>query len=471
MTSIAVAQALLLPLVERGEALLQIPEDQWFERKSSRIKPDGLANAEIGFANAEGGAIAIGLHNGRIEGVDSVEPGRLNGLRQAALDLTVPTVPVRARMVDCINARGERDHLLFLDVETDDHLHQNTRDEVYLRVGDENRKLTFTQRQELLYDKGQATYESTVVADASVDDLDEAILGGYADAMAHPDPYRLLQARGLITHDRKVTVGAILLFGENPQIQFPEAQVRVTRYRGTERGAGARQQLVHDTRFEGPIPEVLDNVQKEIYEQLPTRRALSGDGRFESVGMVPRDAWLEGLVNAVIHRSYSLMGDHIRVEIFDDRLEIESPGRFPGIVDPTDPTSVTRFARNPRIARVCADLRFGQELGEGIRRIYEEMRLAGLADPEYRQTAGSVRLTLLSTLVDRELESRLPPGGRALVRLIRESERPSTGDLVAATGLSRPVVISRLNSLRELGLIEWVGRSRNDPRAYWRLAS
>ena len=176
-------------------------------------------------------------------------------------------------------------------------------------------------------------------------------------------------------------------------------------------------------------------------------------------------------MNAVVHRSYSMLGDHIRFEIFDDRVEVESPGRFPGLVDPTDPLGITRFARNPRIARVCADLQFGQELGEGIRRIFEEMRLAGLADPEYRQTSGSVRLTLLSAAVDRELESRLPSGGRDLVRLIRETERASTGDLTSATGLSRPVVIERLRELARLGLIEWVGKSPRDPRAYWRLPS
>ena len=102
----------------------------------------------------------------------------------------------------------------------------------------------------------------------------------------------------------------------------------------------------------------------------------------------------------------------VRVEIFDNRVEIESPGRFPGLVDPNDPQTITRFARNPRVARVCADLHFGQDLGEGIRRIYEEMRFAGLADPVYEQTSGSVRQTLSSTPVDREIESRLPPGGR-----------------------------------------------------------
>lgn len=181
------------------------------------------------------------------------------------------------------------------------------------------------------------------------------------------------------------------------------------------------------------------------------------------------EAGLEIVVNAVIHRSYSISGDHVRVEIFDDRIEVESPGRFPGIAGTGDPLRITRFARNPRIARVCADLHFGQELGEGIRRMFEEMRLAGLADPGYHQTAGSVRVSLSSAPVDRELEARLPRGARDLVRIVREAGRASTGELVEATGRSRPVVLTQLRALEDAGVLSWNGRSRKDPRAYWTL--
>jgi ATP-dependent DNA helicase RecG len=217
------------------------------------------------------------------------------------------------------------------------------------------------------------------------------------------------------------------------------------------------------------VPLQLTAAQEAIFRLVPTRRALASTGRFERIGLVPRGAWLEGLVNAVIHRSYSISGDHIRIEIFDDRIEIESPGRFPGISDMSNPLKVTRFARNPRVARVCADLNFGQELGEGIRRIFEEMRLAGLADPVYRQTSGSVRLILNSTPIDVELESRLPRGARDLIRFIREAGRISTGDLVQASGYSRPVVVKQLNALKDAGLVDWVGKSPKDPRAYWQL--
>ncbi len=205
----------------------------------------------------------------------------------------------------------------------------------------------------------------------------------------------------------------------------------------------------------------------------PVRRALTGSGRFGDVPLIPEDAWLEGLVNAVVHRSYSLSGDHIRFEIFDDRMEVSSPGRFPGLVDLSHPPGALgalRFARNPRIARVCSDLHFGQELGEGIRRMFDEMRQAGLTDPVYHQTAGSVRLTLYAEPVDRELEARLPEHARAIMSALREGQRLSTGEVSELLRLSRPVVQRELAKLRKAGVIEWVGKSPKDPRAYWQVA-
>ena len=410
--------------------------------------------------------VVIGIANGEVEGID-IAPKQHNAWRQAAIDFTVPPVPVKVKLVQCVSAVGERDHLMLLEVSPSEQVHITVKDEVFLRVGDETRKLSFAQRQELVYDKGQANFEATLIQEVRYEDLDDELLSSYAEAMMHNDPKRLLVARGLMSRRSELSVGAVLLFGANPQALFPEAHVRVVRYRGIERGSGSRQQLVRDTRLEGPLPRVLREAHDAVAELLPTRRALGSSGTFDRIGLIPRDAWLEGLVNAVIHRSYSMQGDHIRVELFDDRIEIESPGRFPGIVDVNDPTAVARFARNPRIARICSDLRYGQELGEGIRRIFEEMRLAGLADPEYRQTSGSVHLTLRSDPFDRSLDARLPLHGRTIMRIIRDAGRVSTGEILDTIGLSRPVVLRTLRALEGEGVVKWVGHSEKDPRAYW----
>lgn len=470
MTTVELSQALDSPPDQIGEALTLVREDQWFDRKSARIAPRDLANALIGMANAEGGTIAVGLSNGDVEGTDN-DPKRRDAQTQAPVDFIVPAAHIHNRLLPCTDRGGGKNHLLLFEVDPSDVVHENQRDEVYLRVGDETRRLTFSQRQELLYDKGQASYETRLVAGATVDDLDPAPLDSYARAIGAPNAVRLLQARGL-ARDRSLTVAGCLLFAREPQEFQPEAYVRVLRYRGTERGAGARQQLIADERCDGPIPRQLIDARNAIQELQPTRRALVEGGRFGSVGLIPEDVWLEGLVNAVAHRSYSVSGDHIRVEIFDDRIEISSPGRFPGIVDPADPLNSVRFARNPRIARVCADQHFGfgQELGEGIRRMFAEMRDARLMDPIYRQTSGSVELTLLAEPADRALEERLPPEARVITAALREADRLSTGEIAELLEVSRPAAIRRLRAIEDEGLIRWVGKAPNDPRAYWTLA-
>lgn len=466
MGTIDAESALNAPPGEVGTELASLSEDQWLERKSSRIAPRDLANTLIGFANADGGTVVVGLSDGRVEGTnDNLE--RRNAQFQANVDFCVPPVRASNRLVDCVDGDGAANELLVVEVEPSESVHANQKDEVFLRVGDENRRLTFAQRRELLYDKGQASYEIGP-SGVSLDAVDQPLLESYAVATSAPDPIRLLHARGLAKED-ELTIAGCLLFAEAPQAFQPEAFIRVLKYRGRERGSGARQQLVEDIKAEGPIPVQLAEARAAVARLQPTRRALGGGGTFEDVPLVPVDAWLEGIVNAAVHRSYSMVGDHIRVEIFDDRIEISSPGRFPGLVDLSVPLQTTRFARNPRIARVCADLSLGQELGEGIRRMFEEMRGAGLTDPIYRQTSGSVELQLLAEPVDRRLEERLPEHARAITRALRSAGRMSTGELTEALGVSRPLVQRALNTLRDAEIVEWIGKSKKDPRAYWQL--
>jgi ATP-dependent DNA helicase RecG len=310
---------------------------------------------------------------------------------------------------------------------------------------------------------------------ARISDLDKRLLRNYRERGAFTSTdKRMLQARSLITLQGDLTVGGYLLFAEHPQTLFPSAYIRIIKFLTQERGTGARLGIEegNDVRIEGPIPWAVQRATAEIESRIPVRRMLVETGLFEGRPIVPRDAWLEGLVNAVIHRSYSLAGDHIRVEIYPDRVEIESPGRFPGLANPAKPLEISRYARNPRIARVCADLRIGQEMGEGIKRIFDEMRLVGLTDPVYKQSSGSVRLSLVSIpRLDSRTASRLPARSQEILDLLRRSGGPmSTGDIADSLKLSRPATTTRLRALQEERLIHWIGKSPKDPRAVWAIA-
>ncbi|MFY9262306.1 MAG: helix-turn-helix domain-containing protein [Actinomycetaceae bacterium] len=463
MSSVAVDNALALGGRRALERLLEVPEDQWFERKSARIAPKDLARPLVAFANAEGGVIAIGFSDGKIEGVI---PKAINDIRQAAIDHMNP--PVRMRVHE-LEADGVT--IVLLDVAPGELVHETKAGDCYVRIGDESRKVSFRERQELEYDRGSIPFDGTP---APISELDDARVEEFRQLLGSSSAELALRARNLLTIDGSPTVASYLLFSDHPQTVYPNAYVRVVKYLGDKRGEGAGQMVEagSDVRLEGPLPDQIDAAASEIDRLMPTRRALGADGKFANVPMIPRSAWLEGLVNAVTHRSYSLAGDHIRVEIFSNRIEIASPGRFPGVINVDDPLSIHRHARNPRIARVLADLDITQELGEGIRRIVQEMRRIGLADPIYEQGPNYVRLTLMaSDALPAELSKDLPRSSKIILDAMRlAGQGLGTGELEKLTGLARPTVLRHLRSLQELGVVTWQGNSVNDPRASWNLA-
>lgn len=475
MESYGVEECLALPPEERAAALIALTENQWFDRKSVRIAPKDLAEDLVGFANAEGGTVVIGLRRGEVEDVGAF-PRKENELRQVPVDLTMPPVRTRTETVEVVTASGAPAHLLALTVDPGERVHETTRGDCFLRVGDETRKLSFAQRQELTYDRGASKFDGEPVPDVKISDLSEPQLEAYAGRIgASSEADRMLTARSLLTYKGEVTIAAYLLFHDHPQQALPQAHVRILRYRDVDAGTGRRQSLDAggDLRAEGSIPHMINEAAEVIDAWAPRRRVLVSSGTFEDRETIPRDAWLEGLVNAVVHRSYSLAGDHIRVSIFPDRIEIESPGRFPGLADPRHPLDIARYARNPRVARVCSDLRITQELGEGIRRIFDEMRALGLTDPIYSQTSGSVRLALTSTSrLDPIVSARLPIGSSDVLAALRQAARPlGTGEIMELVGRSRPWVKEVLTALRDEGEVEWTGRSTKDPRATWSIAT
>lgn len=460
-----VEQALSQPADKAASMLSKLPENQWFERKSGAIKARDFAVPLVAMANAEGGVIVVGISDGKIAPVSDKAD---NDLRQAAADFTTP--PVRCHIQELTTTEGR---VLIFTVPPSEYVHETNKNECFQRIGDESKRLSFAQRQELEWDRGAASFDGRPVPNVSLEDLDDSQVDNFQLTIGSSSPLLALQARDLITSSNGITVAGYLLFSARPQANFPQAHVRVMKYSANERGTGANLNLIDgaDVRCEGSIPVQITQAAQAIDDLLPKRNALTSSGRFEGIPLIPRDAWLEGLVNAVVHRSYSMGGDHVRVEIFPNRMEITSPGRFPGMADPTNPETISRHARNPRVARVCADMGITRELGEGIRRIYAEMRQVGLQEPIYRQTSEAIRLTLLaSDSIPKEIIDSLSPAARQILDALRRAQQPlGTGAIVELVDLARPTVIRSLRSLRDAGLIEWEGNSPRDPRATWRI--
>jgi schlafen family protein len=205
MTAYRVEEALEAPEEDRGERLLALEEDQWFDRKSARIVAKNLGAPLVAFANAEGGTIVVGLSDGKVEGLEDHRT-KVNSIRQAAIDFTDPPVQATVTELPCINHRGESDFLLVITVERSEQVHQLKNGDCYLRIGDETRKLRFPQRRELENRRGQiqsppdprpAARNQRSHSTGSSSRADSSYLGKKLELIARQQPTRIVLVGGV----------------------------------------------------------------------------------------------------------------------------------------------------------------------------------------------------------------------------------------------------------------------------------
>lgn len=180
-----------------------------------------------------------------------------------------------------------------------------------------------------------------------------------------------------------LTNAAVLLFADNIRQFYPNCRIRFLKYDGNSAQVGTKINLIKDVNIEEPILRIIDKAKEFIGTQLREFTALNQEtGRFQVVPEYPEFAWQEGIVNAVTHREYALTGAFITVTMYDDRLEIKSPGKLPSIVT-VENIMNTRFSRNSKIARVLTEMGWVRELNEGVKRIYSDMADFFLDEPVF----------------------------------------------------------------------------------------
>ncbi len=358
-------------------------EDQTFDCKSIQIDPKALAITIVAFANADGGTIAIGVSDKtrKIEGVDQ-HTEKLNELLRVPLDFCNPSVPITSDLLPCTDQVGSDNHILLMYIPASSELHANQADEAYMRVGDKSRKLSFEERIQLMYDKGERYYEDTAVYGATVDDIDMAAVERYKDLIGYTKSakqYLQENNRFLTTNakgEEQVSVASILLFGKYPQKFFPRGRTRFIRYKGTEERVGTEMNVIKDVTFEGTILDQVKATIAYLETQVEEHTFLGQHGQFVTNRDYPKFVIQEMVVNACCHRAYNIKGTEIQIKMLDDRLVFESPGRLPGMVKPSN-IRHTHFSRNPKIAQFLKAYDYVKEFGEGVDRVCRELEANG----------------------------------------------------------------------------------------------
>ena len=375
-------------------------EDQTFDCKSIQIDPKALAVPIVAFANADGGVIAIGVSDKtrKIEGIDQ-HTEKLNELLRVPFDFCNPSVPVTCSYLLCTDKDGNENRILLMEIPASSSLHTNQADEAFMRVGDKSRKLTFDERVQLMYDKGERYYEDTAVYGATIDDIDMDAVADYAKLVGYgKSPLQYLRENnGFVKTNKKgeedVSTACILLFGKYPQKFFPRARTRFIRYEGVDEKVGAEMNVIKDVTFEGTILNQVKKTIEFIETQVREHTFLGQHAQFVTKRDYPEFVIQEMTVNACCHRAYNIKGTEIQIKMFDDRLVFESPGKLPGQVKPNN-IRHTHFSRNPKIAAFLKAYHFVKEFGEGFDRICREQEANGANVPSFRTDEFILKITV-----------------------------------------------------------------------------
>ena len=461
-------------------------ENRFFDRKSARIAPKDIIRHIIGFSNASGGKLVIGIEdNGEISGFNYEKANSIESFRESIYMYTKPTPIFGFKEIDVVNKNGIEDKILVIDVEVStDSVISNNKEECFLRMGDNTKKLNHKQITQLEYDKGQRSFEDELIRQSSIEDIDEELLGRYKEHRncLHLSSVQLLEARGFMRNG-EVTNAGILLFGKNTFKYLPNCRLRFIRYDGLKSMTGKRMNIIKQFDYEEPIPLLIESAARDIKAQLRDFQYLGDDGMFKRIAEYPEFAWFEGIVNAVTHRNYSFRGDHVRVEMYDDRLEIHSPGDLPNIVT-IENMRKTRYSRNPRIARILTEFGWVREMNEGVNRIYDEMESFFLKNPVYSEPEGnSVRLVLENNILTRTLRTserlddyikntykeNLSEVELAVIVYLYNEHKINVTQAASVLNKSKSYSRGIFKKMFNKNLIEWHGSSFSDPTQYYSL--
>lgn len=370
------------------------------------------------FANTQGGWLVLGVEDGakargdqRLFGIGE-NPEAIDELTRKLGTQLVPAVQdVQVLRIPCTLRDGSQGALVTLFVPASDKVHSILDNGTWTRGQASNREMSASEITDLSYRRGVRSAESEPV-DVDFELLDTEtwrlfLRGrgltptGLADQL-----YRIGLAKKIGGELRPVRA-AVLLFADQPGALMASmgtrADVRVFHYQGTTIESGEVPNLRKAPKtLSGPLYRLIEQTNTYLLGELASGLTLAASG-FRTIHRYPERVIKEAVTNALIHRDYRLNRD-VHIRIFDNRIEVLSPGLFPGRITAATIHRAGSFARNPLIA---SNLREFPEppnvdAGEGVRMMFSLMRAGDLYPPQYREMRDQVQEAIVVTLLNEE---------------------------------------------------------------------
>ena len=356
--------------------LIKQGENESVEFKSSRVRPESLSREIVAFANTNGGTLIIGIEDdGFIAGV-SLKKNFEEWVANVTRNNVVPAINIKTSKIE-VNKKK----LIVLSIPKGvDRPYQTIEDKYYLRVGSTNRTATKSELLRLFQASGVFHYDLTPVKNTSIKSLNLGKLDDYFQKYQfgfmeeeESQKKQLLQNIDVLTANNEATLGGLLIFGINPTKGLPQNGISFAYFKGTE----IDDELLDKKVIEGTLDTQIDTLSVLLTKYLAAPSKIVGNKRIDSKAVYPEKVFRELITNAVVHRNYSISGSKTRVFLFEDRLEVISPGRLPNTITIEKLPYGVSFAVNPVVVKFMENLRYIDQLGRGLPMVSQEAKKAG----------------------------------------------------------------------------------------------
>lgn len=439
-------------------------EDHFFDRKAAAVKGAKIQKVAVAFANADGGEAFIGISDEKEEpdaskrwkGAPHIED--YNQHIQALTEVQ-PALPIDLTF---LKIEGQSDYVLKIQVEKSQSVHKTSDGSIYERKGAQSLPVVDPTRiTALSFAKGAVSYEDFAVEDSVAEDVvDSPRLAEFlADYSPATDPLELSINKNLI--DRKTfkpRVAGLLLFASEPASLMPKkCSVRIVRYE-TKEDDPERDHLGPIETIDGPLYQLIHKTVNRVTELMSAISVWTTDGP-KAMAYPPETLW-EIVVNALVHRDYS-MSDDVQIQIFDNRIEVLSPGRLPAFVTKDNILDV-RYARNPKVVGMLSRYKNppNKDIGEGLNTAFQKMKDWRLRSPEIIDEGNYVRVLIP--------HAPLATPQEAIMEFIGKHGTITNKQARDITGIkSENAMKSEFYKLRDAGLIEMIPELKGN-KAAWR---
>lgn len=436
-------------------------ESSILEFKQAIPENDQIIKTVIGFCNRNGGKLIIGVEaDGTITGVPEEQIQKvMEYVNKSIFEASSPPI------IPAIYSQriGEKS-LLIIEVSSGMNKPYHRKSEgldkgTYVRLGRSTVKATADMIEELKWQSRGRSFDVMPVYHAKEEDLSKKLIQEFLRSRKHSKvksiSSEVLSSYDLIVEEHSTiypTTGGILLFGKEPQRFFSEAIIICTHFSGT-----SGRKAIASFDCAGTLFEQFDAAYNFVLSRLNRSFSIRGPKRQEELE-IPETAIREVLLNAIVHRNYHISAP-TKIAIYDNRIEVFSPGVFPGPLDTHNLKMGLTYIRNKVICKIFREAGYIEKLGSGFITLFESYEKKQLYPPEVIEGENFIKCILprpsfSSKPYEADNETQ------KILALFEVTDEIAISDVMKVLKLSRPTVGRRLAELTEKGILDQVGQSK-----------